>query len=49
MGDGEHDWILDREKEMDKERVLAALQAGMELNNIKIKLIKARKQATRPG
>jgi hypothetical protein len=44
VGDGEHDWILNYEKEMNKERVLAALQAGMELNQIKIKLIKARKQ-----
>ena len=49
IGDGEHDWILDREKEMDKERVLAALQAGIELNEIKIKLYKARKKAIKPG
>lgn len=43
IGDGEHDWILDREKDMDKERVIAALQAGIELNDIKIKLFKAKK------
>jgi hypothetical protein len=42
IGDGEHDWILDREKDMDKERVLAALQAGIELNEVKIKLLKAK-------
>ena len=47
IGDGEHDWILDREKEMDKERVLAALQAGIELNEIKIKLYKARKKGNK--
>lgn len=44
VGDGEHDWILNYQKEMNTERVLATLQAALELNDIKIKLIKARKQ-----
>lgn len=44
VGDGEHDWILNYEKEMNPERVLAALQAGMELSDLRLKLIKARKQ-----
>ncbi|MBO2546104.1 hypothetical protein J0871_16935 [Salegentibacter sp. BDJ18] len=42
IGDGEHDWILDREKDMNKEQVIAALQAGLELNDLRIKLIKAK-------
>ncbi len=47
IGDGEHDWMLDREKDMDKERVLVALQAGLELNDVKIKLHKALKSANK--
>jgi len=43
IGDGEHDWILNYEKEMSKERVLVAIEAGIKLNEIKMKLYKAKK------
>jgi len=35
IGEGEHDWILEREKEMDKEQVKQALQVGFVINDIK--------------
>ncbi len=37
--DGEFDWILDREKDMDQEQCQLALQSGLVLNEIKIELM----------
>lgn len=34
VGEGEHDWILDREKDMDVEKIKLALQVGFVLNDL---------------
>ena len=41
IGEGEHDWILDREKTMDIEQIKLALQVGFVLNEIKKELYNA--------
>lgn len=35
VADGEYDWILDREKDMDVEKIKLALQVGLVLNEIR--------------
>lgn len=39
IADGEHDWILDRQKEMDPEQCQLALRCGFVLNELKIERI----------
>ena len=39
---GDHDWILDMAKNMDKKKVMAAFSAGLKVNELQIKLIKAK-------
>ncbi len=45
VADGEYDWILDREKEMDIEQMKKALQAGLVLNDIKKEMYHALRMA----
>jgi len=41
VAEGEHDWILDREKDMDIEQIKLALHAALIMNNIKEQLYNA--------
>jgi hypothetical protein len=45
VGDGEHDWILDREKDMNVEQNKDALQVGLVLNDIKKEMYHAKRMA----
>jgi len=39
VSEGEHDWILDRQKEMDPKQCQIALRAGLVINELKIELM----------
>lgn len=39
VSEGEHDWILDREKEMDADQCQQILRVGLVLNDLKIELM----------
>lgn len=45
VADGEYDWILDREKDMDKEQIKLALECGFVLNDIKKEMYHAMNMA----
>ncbi|MFY0481459.1 hypothetical protein ACI6PS_02540 [Flavobacterium sp. PLA-1-15] len=43
IADGEYDWILDREKDMDLEQIRLALRAGFVLNELRIEMMNEQK------
>lgn len=43
IADGEYDWILDREKDMDIDKIRTALRAGFVVNEIRIELMNEQK------
>lgn len=43
ISEGEHDWILDREKEMDTEQCQRSLRVGLVLNDLRIELMNEEK------